>query len=337
MATMYWIGDSGGDATWTYAPGPWSNSSGGASNGSFPNSTTDVVFDSNSGNGDCYVTAANCKTLTIAAGCNTTFPLAETVNVYGDVNLSGSVASVTNLKIYVGSGATCNLTSGGRTIYSLTVTTNSIATLQDDLVVTQNITFNSGGTLSANNKHVSIGGQIMMSAGTLNMGAGTWTLSGTGTVWNVSGGTVNPDTSTINFTNNSSTQKTFAGGSKTYYNFWNATTGTGKVLFTGANTFNEFKSDAGRTNRFTAGTTTTATTWTISGTAGSLVTLESSTTSAFTLAKAGGGTVSLDYMSISYCTASPASFYAGENSTNGGNNTGWVFTAPPKAGFFAFF
>jgi hypothetical protein len=67
----------------------------------------------------------------------------------------------------------------------------------------------------------------------------------------------------------------------------------------------------------------------LSGTAGNLITIDSVTAASHTLSKASG-TVSSDYLSISRSTATGgASWYAGANSTNGGNNSGWVFTAPP--------
>jgi hypothetical protein len=47
------------------------------------------------------------------------------------------------------------------------------------------------------------------------------------------------------------------------------------------------------------------------------------------LSKASG-TVSSDFLSISRSTATGgAGWYAGANSTDGGNNSGWIFTAPP--------
>jgi hypothetical protein len=96
---------------------------------------------------------------------------------------------------------------------------------------------------------------------------------------------------------------TFAGGGKTFGNFWNHTTGAFAVQFTGSNVFNDFKVDAGRTVQFTAGTTTTVTTATLTGTSGSHITLGSITSAAHTLAKTGVGTISGDYLDISYSTA----------------------------------
>jgi hypothetical protein len=118
---------------------------------------------------------------------------------------------------------------------------------------------------------------------------------------------------------------TFAGGGKTFGNFWNHTTGAYAVQFTGSNVFNNFKVDAGRTMQFTAGTTTTVGSLTATGTSGSPITLGSITAASHTLTKTGGGTATCDYCNISYSTATPASTWYATNSTNNGNNSGWTF------------
>lgn len=67
----------------------------------------------------------------------------------------------------------------------------------------------------------------------------------------------------------------------------------------------------------------------LTGTAGNLVTIDSSSNSAHTFSKSSG-VIDADYLSLEYSTATGgASWYAGANSTNVGNNTGWIFTAAP--------
>jgi hypothetical protein len=125
------------------------------------------------------------------------------------------------------------------------------------------------------------------------------------------------------------TAKTFVGGGSTF-NCTLQNSGAGALTVSGSNTFTTISNSVQPTTfTFTSGTTQTLTNWSVNGTAGNLVTIGASTTSAATLSKASG-TVSSDYLSISYSTASGgATWYAGVNSTNGGNNTGWTFTAPP--------
>jgi len=87
-----------------------------------------------------------------------------------------------------------------------------------------------------------------------------------------------------------------------------------------------------RTLRFTAGTTTTirsAAGWQVNGTATKLMTVQSITAATHTLSVAAG-TVSSDYLNlVNSIAGGGATFYAGANSTDGGGNTGWIFTAPP--------
>jgi hypothetical protein len=60
-----------------------------------------------------------------------------------------------------------------------------------------------------------------------------------------------------------------------------------------------------------------------------LVTIGSVTAASHTLSKSSGY-VSVGYLSISRSTATGgAVWYAGTTSTDGGNNLGWLFTAPP--------
>jgi L-ascorbate metabolism protein UlaG (beta-lactamase superfamily) len=70
--------------------------------------------------------------------------------------------------------------------------------------------------------------------------------------------------------------------------------------------------------------------WIGSGTPGNIFTINSLTPGTqFTLNKIGG-VVSADYLSITDSNATPGStWYAGNNSTNVSNNTGWIFTGPP--------
>jgi fibronectin-binding autotransporter adhesin len=169
---------------------------------------------------------------------------------------------------------------------------------------TQNLTFN-GGTLL-----LSAGGTAFS-----NLSSGGYTTTaGTGI-------------GTINLTSGSA--KTFAGAGRVYNCTLN-NGGAGALTITGSNTFTTLQNSVQPTSfLFTAGTTTTLSNWEIDGTPSNLVTIGSVTAASHTLSKATG-TVSADYLSISRSTATGgAAWYAGANSTNGGNNSGWIFTAPP--------
>jgi hypothetical protein len=84
-----------------------------------------------------------------------------------------------------------------------------------------------------------------------------------------------------------------------------------------------------------ASRTTTIDNFNLAGTPGNLITIGSTSASInATLTKGGGGSVVSNYLSISYITATPSdTWYAGTNSTDGGNNTGWSFTTPPPISY----
>ncbi len=155
---------------------------------------------------------------------------------------------------------------------------------------------------------------------TLNLSAHTLSLSGTGTVW-TGGGTITAGTSTINLTNSSSSSKTFSGQGFTYYNLTMTSASTATYTLSGANTFNnfyltgngtgiltigasntfqDFKVDTPpHTVNFTAGTIQTLNTFTVSGTAGNLITLQSTSAgSSWYMVKSAPGTISCDYLSL---------------------------------------
>ena len=275
--------------------------------------------------------------------------------IYGNLELSTNQTVATGstvIREFLKTGGTQTLHPRGKSIdRNFTISGTATVQLLSDLVLVGTtagngtLTVTTGG-FDANSYAVTV--LIVSSSGTgtrtITMGSGTWTLSGTGTVWNLATTTnltFNKNTANIVLSNTTTTARTFAGGGLTYNKLTiGGTTGTSTLTFTDSNTFSEIASTkaVAHTMTFTAGTTTTVTTWSVSGTSGNVVTLGSTTTSAFTLAKAGGGAVSSDYLSISYSTATPGStWYAGSNSTNGGNNSGWIFSALSGGNFFALF
>jgi hypothetical protein len=126
----------------------------------------------------------------------------------------------------------------------------------------------------------------------------------------------------------SASAKTFVGNGNSYATLNQG--GAGTLTITGSNTFqNITNSVQPATVLFTAGTTNTFTNdFDLNGTSGNLVTIGSVTpASTFTLSKSSG-TVDVSFCSISDSIATGgAAWYAGTTSTNGGNNTGWLFTA----------
>jgi hypothetical protein len=138
--------------------------------------------------------------------------------------------------------------------------------------------------------------------------------------------TAGTGTGTINMT--AATAKSFQGGGSTYNCTLN-NGGAGTLTITGSNTFTTLSNSVQPTGfQFTAGTTTTLTNWNINGTAGNLVTIDSSSPTSHTLSKAGGAVVG-NYLSISRSNATGGATWNAVDSTDGGNNTGWVFGPGP--------
>jgi len=128
----------------------------------------------------------------------------------------------------------------------------------------------------------------------------------------------------------------FSGGNVTYYNIDQG--GAGYLQINGTTTFNDIQNSyvaTGATSiRFQSNPTVAN--FTASGAVGNVLTLISTSAgTARTITKTGGGTISVDYMSIQDSTAAGtgATWYAGANSTNVSNNTGWIFTAPPGGAY----
>lgn len=249
-------------------------------------------------------------------------------------------------------------TSGPKTItmagksFDSSVTFNGVGgswQLQDDFTNgSTRVTNLTNGSLDLNGKNVSTGtfNTNNSNTRTLLLRGGTFSLTGTGTVWNSSttGLTLTPSSSTIKITDTTNTAVTFSGGGVMFNNVWfSRGSSTSSITISGSNTFNDLKDDgaAAHSILFTAGTNNTVTTWHVSGTTGNLITLNSTTTGTFTLTKAGGGTVFADYLNIQHSFARPWSgaggldtWYAGDHSINNqlvatpGN--GWFFRSTPN-------
>ncbi len=109
-------------------------------------------------------------------------------------------------------------------------------------------------------------------------------------------------------------------------------TTTATATISGSTTFNDFTVSgigAVKTMTFTAGTTQTISgTWTVTGASGQLVTLQSSTTSAWTVNPTAAD---VSYVDVSYSTNTGVAFCA-TYSNDGGNNTDWSISAGGSCG-----
>jgi len=326
--TRYWVATSGG--SWS-STSSWSASSGGASGDSVPLVHDTVVFDANS------ITSTG-KTITINMQRVPNIDFSNVLNspnvtfssgggmVYtvGSFNLTGvnTFTPGTNVLAFWGRGANLTLTTNEKTFAGVYM-------------------YGLGSTLSiVGNLNIS---NIFLcgASGVVTPGLNsTVTLSGTGYVWNWNSACAfNANGSTIKFTNTSnSAVNLYAAGSTLFNNVWfSRGASTGTITIYGSSMFNDFKDDgtAAHSLIFTAGTTQNVNTFTVSGTPGNLITLNSSSTSTFNLVKSGGGTISTDYLNIQHSVATPANTWTtGSNSINNQGvataGSGWSFgVAPP--------
>lgn len=268
------------------------------------------------------------------------------ISVYGNLTLSTgmSLTASTFTWTFRGTSGTQQITTNGKTI-DFPITFNGVSgTFQLQDALTQGSTRDvslTNGTLDLNGKTLTVGIRFSTVTGTKNL-----TFNG--------GTLVCPDPNTTSFNNaqptnftttagtgtgvismTAATAKTFVGGGSTYNCTINQG-GAGALTITGSNTFDNITNTVQPASvLFTAATTSTFSNFSLSGTAGNLITIGSVTAASHTLSKASG-TVSGDYLSISRSTATGgSSWYAGANSTDNGNNTGWIFTAPPSGGYVA--
>lgn len=341
-ANQYWFKNTGSSSTtanWFLGTG----GTGGAGRVPLPQDT--AKFDASSFDGASQVFTQDMPrmgSIDFTGATNTPeFTTSTAASLFGSLTLISAMTLTGSTEAYVFEGRGANtFTNAGKTwLKSLTVSAfGGTLTLQGALSMDSSsvLTLNNG-TLNANNFNVTCG--LFSSSNalvrTLTMGSGTWELTGVGNVWlmtTTTNMTFNANTSTIKMTNTTATARTFAGGSKTFYNVWNAIgAGTATLNITGANTYTDLRDNgsAAHSILFTAATTSTFTSWT--GFIGNLVTIGSITAASHTLTKSGGGVIDVQLAAVSRSTATPGStWYAGPTATDGGNNSGWIFTDAPR-------
>lgn len=327
--TVYW--NLAGTQNWS-ATG-WAPSSGGTPDiNQFPLAQDTAVFDNTGSAGTVTINAAwnigtfdasaRTSAMTLTTGSNTPF-------VYGDWKFgTGVTSSSTTGTITFGKRGTQTITSNGVT-FECNVRIDSFAgtTQLADAFVASSIRrlelFT--GTFDAVTYNVTtgqVGLTFRSSERTLKMGSGTWTVSGTGNIWadggfNTGAFTLYKGTANIVLSDTSTSARRFDGGDLSYNKLTiGGTTGTSTLTITGNNQFTELASTKTVAHTIALGSTTqTFGKWTVTGTAGNVVTL---TGTGVNHILAGACTDSIDYLamgSIGFAATSPGEFYAGANST----------------------
>jgi hypothetical protein len=148
-------------------------------------------------------------------------------------------------------------------------------------------------------------------------------------------------TSDILLSDTSTAARSFTGGALTYNKLTiGGATGTSTTTIGNATTFSELASTKTVAHTITFSANPTITTWSVTGTAGNVVTVNSSTAGTQRTITVTNKTDGIDYLSvqdISSVNRTPITFYAGANSTNSGNNNGVAFisssTASPQTAY----
>ena len=351
--TVYYR-QTGSNSWGTSGSGSWSATSGGALDATqFPLAQDTAVFPAatypasgstatinatyNIGTIDMSLRTSN--TMTLSTG--TTTPV-----IFGNwINGTGITLSGTGTINFLGR-TTQQITSAGIPfVHPIEILSPSGTVQLQDAFTTfsTRTTTLSNGTLDLQSYTLSTGlfSSSNSNTRTIAFGTGNITCTGTGTVWTTATTTGLTVTGTGTISLTSASAKTFAGGSFSYSSVTLNQGGAGDLTITGSNTFSNITNTVQPASvLFTAGTTSTFSNFSLSGTAGNLITIGSVTAASHTLSKASG-TVSADFLSVSRSTATGgAGWYAGANSTDGGNNSGWIFTAPPSgsnSNFLMFF
>jgi trimeric autotransporter adhesin len=330
--TVYW--NLAGSQNWSDG---WATTSGGVpATNNFPLAQDTAVFDDAGAGTSVSIQGFNIGTIDASARTTAiTFSPFGVFSMYGDLTLSASVTVTGSAQTITFSGqGTSTITSSGVTIDRPITIDCGTGTVQlaDALELPSARTFKlTSGTFDAVSYNVTAG-KVSLSAASgnparaLKMGSGTWTLTGTGNIWgdggfNTGGLTLYKGTANILLSDTSGATRLFSGGTLSYNKLTiGGATGTSTLTITNNNQFTELASTKTVAHTIALGTTTqTFGKWSVTGTAGNVVTL---TGTGVNHQLVGACTDSIDYLamgSIRFAATSPAEFYAGANSTATGS------------------
>jgi len=252
-------------------------------------------------------------------------------NLQGDLVLSSTMTFTDSPsgQIQLAPATSQNLTTNGTSIKTYLFIFGPGTIVLQGAATTTYVFSLSGGTLNLNGynftpstflsptsstKSIVFGGATI----TIPSGGGAAVWNNTGTNFSTSG------TGKISFT--ASTNKTFYGGGANYPTI--SQDGSGILYINGNNTYQNMTATVfPSTITFGAGGTHSFNNFSVIGTAGNLVTVNSSTSgTAANFVNLSGHNLGGNYMSLQDTNVTPVNtWYAGRNTTNVSNNTGWVF------------
>jgi fibronectin-binding autotransporter adhesin len=335
--TVYW--NLAGTQNW-YSTA-WATTSGGTpALNNFPLAQDTAVFDNTGAAGIVIMQGFNIGNVDMSARTSamTLMIISNKPIVYGNWLFGTGVTSTSGAGVVTFAGSsTSTITSNGvafGTAITIDCATGTVQ-LADALEIGSTRTFKlTSGTFDAVSYNVTIGlfsCSSNVAAGqtkSLKMGSGLWTITGTGTVWNLdqstfSTGIFDKGTADILLSDTSTAARTFLGnGSGSIYNKLTigGATGTSTLTISGNSHFTELASTKTVAHTINLGTLTqTFGKWSVTGTSGNVVTLTGTGTNHQLV---GACTDGIDYLamgSIRFSANSPAEFYAGANSTATGS------------------
>lgn len=264
--------------------------------------------------------------------------------IYGNLTISTgmTVASANATLSFRATSDTQLITTNGKTL-DFSINFNGAGgtfQLQDAMTLgsTRAVSF-TNGTVDLNGFTLTSGiGATGSGTKDITFNGGTLLLSGSGaTAWNnaqPTNFTTTAGTGTGAISMTSASAKTFVGGGSTYNCNLNQG-GAGDLTITGSNTFNDITNSVQpATILFSGGTTQTVSDFTLSGTSGNLITIDSTSASQFTLSKASG-TVSVSFVEVRDSIGTGGAVWEAltdNGNVDGGNNTGWIFSAVTSTG-----
>lgn len=365
--TNYW-GDAKGNTGITFAAGrtvywnlggtsqnwnatAWALTSTGTPNANnFPLAQDTAVF-TNLGSvpsGSVDVTTFNLGTIDMSARTSamTLFNPGSFAGIFGDW-ITGTGITYTGgggELLFIGRN-TQNLTSAGKAFPNTRLSISSIGgtlNLVDAFTSAADIILGVGAFNTQNNNITVVSLDHNGSAFTLTLGSSTVTLTGAGGIlpWRLqANATLNAGTSNIVLSNTSTTARSFAGGGYTYNKLTiGGATGTSITSITGVNTFAELASTKTVAHSIQFAANQTIGTWSVTGSAGNLVSLFSNNINAQRTLTITNRTSGIDYLSIERIAANktPVTFFAGANSRLGQWVAGIAAIAPLPANEFLY-
>jgi hypothetical protein len=320
---VYW--NLAGAQNWSATA--WAPGSGGSPDiNNFPLAQDTAVFDEAAGSVTGTITIDrpwNIGTFDASARTSAMTFFNSTSTIYGDWKFGTGVTSSSAAGIITfAKRGTQAITSNGVTFgcpVTIDCVTGTVQLADALALLSSRELLVTSGTFDAVTYNVTTGLFRSQTVCVVKMGSGTWTLSGTGSVWALDSTNVvfYKGTADIVLSGTSTSARTFSSAGFSYNKLTiGGATGTSTTTITGNNQFTELASTKTVAHTIALGSTTqTFGKWTVTGTVGNVVTLTGTGTSHIL---AGACTDSIDYLamgSIGFSASSPGEFYAGANST----------------------